>query len=160
MIHLARRLVPATSCTSANVASPPPLGGNSTDAFLIGAGFDQSQGFEGEASSLFGYGLPGFELQQHMSGNPNTISEMMNIPAQNLMDDRIIMMNNMLIRRRIEAVRSLEQLREMVQNRITRNVESLPEGSEGSSMLRQRYENVPESLLNAPHNPWGTNAGM
>ncbi|KAK1392981.1 hypothetical protein POM88_012037 [Heracleum sosnowskyi] len=182
VVHLARRLVPATSCTSARGAPPPPVGGYSTAEISTGAG---SVGFEGETSSLFGSGIPGFEqLEQPMSGNPNMVIGMMTIPAiQDLLNDphvgRVIIVNDMWIlestdpepdvvyifnnpgahRQRMETIRFLEQIREMVRDRIMSNSESLPDGSEGSNMLRQRDENVHEPLLNALPNQWGGNAG-
>lgn len=80
---------------------------NSTADILTGTGFVQSQGFEGEASSIFWFGLQDFEqLEQPISGNPNMMSEMIDIPAtQNLLNDprvcRNVMMNNMWTREAI-----------------------------------------------------------
>lgn len=163
VIHLARRFVPATSCTSASVAAPPPVGGNITFDVLTGAGSVHSQGFESEASSLFGYGLPDFEqVEQQMLGNPNMISEMMNIPAtRNLLinDPHIVYItvtNNMWIHESIDHEPEFVYI--LNNPGIMSNNESLPEGYEGSNMLRQRYENVHEPLLNAQHDPWGSNA--
>lgn len=173
VVHLARKLVPATSCTTASVAAPPPVGGNSTDDIVTGAGSIQMQGFEDEDSTLFGHGLPGFELQNQISGDADMISEIMSMHAtHDLFNDprivRLIIMNNIWILESIDGrpiyVYILSNpsvpIRNLERDRMMSNTESLPEGSQGSNMLRQRYENVHEPLLNALHNPWGTNAGM
>lgn len=72
MIHLARRILPSTTCTNASVADPPPVGENSAH-ILTRAGSVQSHGFEGDASSLFDQGLFSFELEPPVSGNPYMI---------------------------------------------------------------------------------------
>ncbi|KAG2703023.1 hypothetical protein I3843_06G110800 [Carya illinoinensis] len=128
----------------------------------------------GEASSLFGAGLPEFEqVQQQLTQNPNMMREIMNMPAmQSLMNNpdlmRSLIMNNPqmrdiidrnpelahvlndpgILRQTVEAARNPELMREMMRNtdRAMSNIESTPEGF---NMLRRMYENVLEPFSNA-----------
>ncbi|XP_041014445.1 ubiquitin domain-containing protein DSK2b-like [Juglans microcarpa x Juglans regia] len=137
-----------------------------------GLGFNALGG--GEASGLFGAGLPEFEqVQQQLTQNPNMMREIMNMPAmQSLMNNpdlmRSLIMNNPqmrdiidrnpelahvlndpgILRQTVEAARNPELMREMMRNtdRAMSNIESSPEGF---NMLRRMYENVLEPFSNA-----------
>lgn len=148
--------------------------GNAGLAASLFPGLGLSALGSGEASGLFGAGLPEFEqVQQQLTQNPNMMREIMNMPAiQGLMNNpdlmRSLIMSNPqmreiidrnpelahvlndpgILRQTIEAARNPELMREMMRNtdRAMSNIESSPEGF---NMLRRMYENVQEPFLNA-----------